>query len=273
MAMWISVDPTLTEDGYIRSLYPRLKEEARPYPEAPQIVNQDTGAQIVDSFYETTSEFAVSLGYGGMFQSSVDGFYRSFIMETSVSVPKMRPVAEPGLVRGTRWGFSVRVAMRIRTLQAKMQLDLSMVAAAVEVGAAEIAYSITALGIDRKTCGVALAGIPLFGKLDYNTYSKMRDGIGTLREAMGQRLINSPLLPISVFLARNPYQLDIFGEARSVRWAIVKIANQIEFPVAITQAPDWVDRKIAQDVYAQLTKNRPITREVADLASKWWTVR
>lgn len=277
MPIYMPVDPTL-DQGKIRVLVPLFGEAgSKPYPEQAPAVDGTTGISPDPRYYQTTARVAASLGLGDVFRVDAEGFDEVMVMDTIVGIPRYRAGVIPPEVKvlGTYWGFSVRVAMRIRTSSATANADLGLLAAAVEVGAAEIQYSVSAVGIDRAIFAAALASVPLFGTLNYTAYARLSASIDALMQALAARLTSQPLLPIGVFLRDDPFDTDVVSEGRSVRWAMTRIANGIKGDVALDRAPAWLDEGIAREVYGELV-GADLTLDVgpdaADAARDWLKV-
>lgn len=259
MPIYIPVDPALDEEKRLRALVPLFQDAARPYPDDPPEVTAEVGHEPVIRYYNTTVQAAVQLGLGDMFKFGADGFCDVTIMDTTIAIPKFRSGVVPSEVKivGTLWGYTIRVAMKIRSLHVSAGATLGLLAASVELGAAEIQYSVTGLGIDRKLFSAALRKVPLFGKLDYTAYARLQSALVDLSDALGEQLGTRPLLPIGVFVRNNPFEFDAVTEARSVRWAAVQYANRHSWEVAILSAPPWLDHDIAARAYRDWTGKDP----------------
>lgn len=277
MPIYLPVDPSRDEEKRLRVLYPLFKDAARPYPDDPPAVTAGTGLAPETKYYQTTARAALNLGLGDLFKFGADGFYDALIMDTVVGIPKYRTGVIPPEIKvlGTYWGFSVRVVMKFRSLQLKGDLNLSMLAAAVELNSAEIQYAVTAVGVDRQIFATALRSVPLFGKLDYATYARLQAGLDELGQALAGRVSSQPLLPIGVFVRDDPFDRDVLSDGRSVRWPMIQIANRIRWSEAVAKAPSWVDRDILTRVYGELVgKNLevPVAEATANTAREWLRV-
>lgn len=277
MPIYLPVDPSLDGARRLRVLVPLFGDAATPYPAEAPPVGATTGLSPVTKYYQTTAQAAVNLGLGDMFKLGAEGFQDAVIMDTLVGIPRFRTgVITPDIkVLGTFWGFSVRVAMKIRTLQVTAEVDLSMLAASVEVGAAEIQYAVSAIGVDRDIFAAALRSVPLFGKLDYATYARLQAALDDLGLALAGRLDSAPLLPIAVYVRDDPFDRDVLAEGRSVRWAMVKLANRITWGGAVATAPAWLDRRVAEQAYRQLVGEHlgvGVPEAAASAAREWLKV-
>jgi hypothetical protein len=272
MPVWLPIDPGLDENKCLRVLVPLFgREESKPYPESAPTFESSTGIEIGASYYESALQAAASLGMGELFQMEAEGFVKAITMDFRVGIPRYRTGA-PGTTKiiGTFWGFTIRIAMRARMFSASAKMDLSYLAASVEAGAAEIQYSVSAIGIDRTTFAAALRGVPLFGEFDYSTFARLNAALEDLKESLAARLSTHPLLPISVWV-ENPFG-DPISEARSVRWAINKIFRGIKLDAALAEAPRWANQRIVRKVYQEFLDsniNTDIPQHVADRARDW----
>ena len=278
MEIWVPTEPDLDDRGRIRSLIPLLGDAATAFPQSAPTFTPTLGVDFDVKYYETTLQGAATLGLGGLFKVSADGFYQVVIMDTVVGIPTRREgLITPDIkIIGTYWGFSVRVAMRVRMLSASADVNVSYLAAAAEVGEAEIQYSVSAVGIDRKIFAKALRGVPLFGKLDYAAFARLQASLDELKLAMAERLTSHPLVPLGVWLREKPFQRDIFAEGRSVRWAMVKLANRMPLKAVLERAPAWVDKECLRRVYHELLgdlTDSEVTPEAIEQARQWLNVR
>ncbi|WP_338869428.1 hypothetical protein [Myxococcus stipitatus] len=262
------IDPGLDENGNIRVLVPIFGAEASvPYPQLAPVFDPAMGIEVLSSYYESTLQAAASIGMGGLFQMKAEGFYKAVVMDFRAGFPKFRTGA-PGTTKilGTFWGVTVRVAMRVRTIAASARMDLASLAASVETGAAEVQYSVSAVGVDRRIFAAALRGVPLFGKLDYTGFARLSAALVALKAPLTDRLSTHPLLPISVWV-ENPFDANIISEGRSVRWAMSKISSRVKYETALAQAPSWANLMIARRAYQDILGNA-FTIDVPEHAAK-----
>lgn len=156
MSRFIPVDPTVDAQGRIAVLDPILGDAAMPYPTAAQPVSDGIVAR--QFMYHTTLRGAASLGIADFFKLKVVGVYEAEIYNVAVGVPKFMTGAPPAGTKiiSTMWGESLRVSMRVRTLVASAQGGFGSIAAAVELRAAEVEHSISAVGTDRAVFAEAL---------------------------------------------------------------------------------------------------------------------
>lgn len=276
MPIYLPVNPEMDDKKRIRALasMPMFGDAAMPYPESAPTVTDATGTTPITNYYQTTIQAAGSLGVGDMFKIGAEGYYEAMIMDTTVGVTKFRTGQIPSSVKilGTTWGLSVRVAMKIRTLKTTANANLSFLAAQVEFGAAEIQYSVQAIGIDREVFAAALRGVPLFGKLDYTAYARLSSALDELKVMLAKRITSQPLLPIGVFVRDDPFDKDIIAEGRSVRWTMVKLANKIKFSDAVATAPAWLNQTTVERVYRELNGQElsmPVEDKAANHARDW----
>jgi hypothetical protein len=272
--LYLPVDPSRDPEGRIRVLTRLLGEDAsKPYPVSAPTIDANTGLNPVVKYYQTTQEAAAQLGAGDLFKVSASGFYQAAILDVVVGVPKYRvgTIGPNDKIVGTFWGFSVRLSMRIRTLDVKIGADLGYVAAAVQSGAADVQYSVAGIGIDRKIFAAALRGIPLFGKMDYTAFAKFKGALDDLTTAMAARVTTSPLLPLGVFVMNDPFNGDIVAQARDVRWAMAKIANGFKRTEALASAPEWLRKENAGTTYdGVLGKAQDAPSEHATTTARDW---
>lgn len=274
MPIYVPVAPELDAQGRLRVLVPLLGDCAKTFPEKPPVVDSTTGLDLTAKWYQTTMQAAAKLGLGGAFSVAAEGYCQVMVMDAVVGINRHRVgrIPEGIKILGTFWGFTLRVVMRVRSLKAETRLDLGYIAAAVEVGAAEVQYSVVAHGIDRKLFATALKEVPMFGRFDYTVFSRLSTALDQLKAELADRVTRAPLLPIGVYLDNDPFDADIRSAARSVRWTMKQIAAGICGSVALAGAPGWVSYSIAEQVYHELGQfdlDDDISDQAADKARTW----
>lgn len=268
----VPIDPARDEAGRIKSLFPfvgaRL-DDALPYPAALTPADLAERKTIVN-FFQTSARTAASLGIMDALTTSSDYLSEAAVFEILVGTHKIRSGdVTQCFVRETFWGSSIRIVMRVKALDAKATGGFGMVAASVELQSAQVEYEIKSVGgVSTEMLAIALEGMPLFGTLDFDGYTKFTQAAEDIaQKLMAQATL--PPVPVAVKLKYHPAK-DSTSEALSARYAMVSIAHLTPLEDALKDAPRGLEPLVVQETYQKVLAGADALMEThAEKARSW----
>lgn len=267
----VPVHPARDEKGRLKSLFPFVGEtdEALPYPAALSADDTSERKMIVN-FFRTSASMASKLGILGSLSSSSDYLDDAAVYEILVGVHKIRAGdVTDAFVLETFWGSSIRIAMRVKTMDAKATGGFSLLAASVELGTAQVEYQVTTLGsVSPTMLATALEGIPLFGTLTFDAYTQFTEAAETIAHSLMTET-SDPAVPVAVRLKYHPAEQSLL-EAMSTRYAMIQLAHKKPLKDALQGVPAPIDPLVIQHAYRRILGQDPIPLEVhAERARRW----
>jgi hypothetical protein len=174
-AMWLPINPTLTDKGAWVSLAKLVGEDkAQPIKLAPGDDPLTSNFSVMVD--QLSIAVAAKLAVGPIFGGSMGYDDRAFYLDASAFTEKYSEI--PGsYVYATRWGIGLRVLLRVCNVKADMSLSFGMVAAAAQLGYAKAFYQIDGIGIGLDGLRIVLGEIHSFGDFTAETYYKINDSI------------------------------------------------------------------------------------------------
>jgi hypothetical protein len=247
----VPVNPARDDKGRIKSLLPFVgdsPDDALPYPEALKPEDLAERKTIVN-FFQTSASTAAKLGIMDTLATSSDYLSEAAVFELLIGTHKIRSGdVTPYLVRETFWGSSIRIVLRVKSLDAKATSGFAQLAASVEMRKAQVEYEIKTVGaVTPEMLSTALEGMPLFGTLDFDAYTRINEAALELATTLMEK--TSPdAVPVAVKLKYHPAQHSTV-EALSMRFAMIAIAHQKPLEMALKEAPSCVDHFVIQEAY------------------------
>jgi hypothetical protein len=254
--------------GELAALAPFFSGFARPIPR-PGAGKRNLAMTV----FSGSLSVAARVGVGDLFKITGNYDDHAFIQDIAVGQPAFAgDMAGNQRIIGTFWGSALRVSVRVRRGQLSSSATLQTVAANVQLKKVEAQYEITGVGLGLEVLAQALSNIPSIGALDFSAFGR----IDQLRFLLADTLERKPQqltpLPIAVELRSDLPPNDIITDARSVRFAIIGIANRIALKTRLEDRPPWVDVGVVEQTYARLGVGDPtgsIPDSVREQAAGW----
>jgi len=268
----VPVHPARDEKGRLKSLLPFVRadpDEARPYPASAADVDMSQKKMLVH-FFQTTASVASKLGIMSVLSTSSNDLREAAVFEVLVGAHHIRKGDVTGqLVRETFWGSSIRIAMMVKAKKATAAGSFGMLAASVELGAAQVEYEISTLGaITPFMLATALEGMPLFGTLSFDAYTKFSAAAQTIAQSLMAEALASPV-PVAVKLDYHP-PASSMAEALATRYAMIAIAHLKPLEAALQGASTDIDPLVVRATYRRILDGARAPLEThAEKARSW----
>jgi hypothetical protein len=268
----VPVNPGRDEGGRIKSLLPfvgaRL-DDALPYPEAltPEDLAERT---TIVNFFQTSARTAATLGIMDALATSSDYLSEAAVFEILVGTHKIRAGDVTGcFVRETFWGSSIRIVMRVKARDSKASGSFGMLAASVELGSAEVEYEVKSVGgVSTELLAIALEGMPLFGTLDFDAYTRFTAAADDIAQRLMAQ-VSPRAVPVAVKLRYHPAK-ESTSEAISMRYAMVSIAHLLPLADALRAAPQGFEPLVIHEAYQKVLGDTSAPLEAhAEKARSW----
>jgi hypothetical protein len=171
MNNYLPVDPDIDSDGNLVSLKSLFPNNTT----AP--IQLDPGQQKFSSstveFFTLSYSLSSSLKTSGMISSNSSLDSSVFINDIICYSESISPAPSNSLVLKTRWGFGLRIYCIVSNIKEKFELSIPAVAAAAEVGIANVSYKITGIGIGFEGFLTVLGSINPFGIMTIDVAAKI----------------------------------------------------------------------------------------------------
>ncbi len=268
----VPINPARDEKGRIKSLFPFVGndlDDALPYPEKlpPEDLAQK---KTIVNYFHTSASTAAKLGIMDVLATSRDYLSEAAVYEILVGTHEIRSGDVTNyLVRETFWGSSIRIVMRVRALDAKATVGFAQLAASVELRKAQVEYEIKTVGAATpEMLATALEGMPLFGTLDFDAYTRFIEAAGDLAQTLMTEL-TLPDAPVAVKLEYHPSGQST-SDALTTRYAMVSITHRKPLDAALREAPQDVDPFVIQQTYRRILGSASAPLEAhAERARSW----
>ena len=270
----IPVSPARDSQGRIVSLFPFVDgkwDDALPYP--TQLTAEDVvQRKMLVNFFQTSASVAAKLGIMGALGTSSDYLCDAAVFEILIGTHKIRSGDVTNyLVRETFWGSSIRIAMRVKTLDAKASGGFGMLAASVELGTAQVEYEVSTFGaVSPHMLATALEGMPLFGTLNFDAYIQFTQAAEDIAQQLMAETNTKPAsVPVAVKLKYHPPKQSM-TEALTKRYAMLAIIRSKPLDAALGDAPEELDPFVIKETYWQVLAGASTPLEThAEMARSW----
>ncbi|WP_306349831.1 hypothetical protein [Flavobacterium sp. '19STA2R22 D10 B1'] len=265
---WYPINPLLKEDGSFYALsFDDNAEELKP---VALTGNDNPFAQfrVLQSSInlQTAASLGVALGSG-------KGAYKSFFLsyEAMLFTEKISTQPIGGKIYGTRWGAGLRVILKISDVQANASFNFGMIAAASELGLANVEYEINGIGINNPAI---LEVLPGPGQFNFDNYTKILNAADEIRKYMAKNPGQLRAEPFQVFIS-DELESDVLKDSQAVIFAANQLRDRKTIGEAIIEAKGRYDIDIIKMFYAKmgiLDQNLKPTREHKNQAESYLNV-
>lgn len=279
MTTWHPVNPALDEHDVIVSL-----RSAFPTGDLT-VVRPAAGERPFTDFeirFDSLSmRLAAKLNLGPIFSGELSVKDRAYLFEAMAYSDAYREEPDsPGLVRATRWGAGLRIALRITEVKASAESQFGLVAAQAELGMVRASYQIQGIGLGLGGLSAILGELKTIGDFTYETYLEVQRVSASLQQYIADHASDLQPRPIGVLLAQ-PIVVDTATEGYVVYWTVTRIrenwtlasalagARQKAFSDALVEA---VWREFLEDIPAGEAPSRWRAGEGKRKAEEWLRV-
>lgn len=195
---WYPVAPERTPKGALAVLV------SRGIPESEALVVPSFNRPLGGSGTAEVGSFSlaelIELGVVRSNLAKVPTTSSVVVRELTVYEEVWRHDAEPGVIRGTRWGGGMRLTIEINSTQIPCGLTSKNVAALVSTSNADATYRIGTVGLDP--CPL-FDDIEMAGRFDRAALGRLKALEGRVRHYLQSHLDQIERQPISVLMARR----------------------------------------------------------------------
>lgn len=244
MDLWTPVSPRLTPGGAFEAFahWPN-PDRAKPLPCPPDGEPWGFRESTPKNLHITA---AFRLGLAGFVDIAAALETRTLVYDFALFKEATFRVGHDPRIRATRWGHGLRLTLNVWSFDGTFDLSLPAIAAAVELGYANVSYEITGFGIGSKAI---LAKLPSPTRFDNDAYEEIVTATDAIRNLSTSE--RGEPVPFAVILAVDAAgaPLDI---ARSVHYAAEAIYRKKSLADARAGRPGWVDLPTLERTYAAL---------------------
>jgi hypothetical protein len=202
---------------------------------------------------EISVSLAGSLNLGAIFTGAISNNEVGYWLDAMAYSDRYEETPAPnGLVLASRFGFGLRIMLRVRKINPKATLNYGLIGAAVDAGFAQASYEIDSFGLGQQALPLILGGIAQAGpSLTSDTFYKLNTSI--LKNLVTYINANlTSLQPVRVAaLVRSALEADSLDRSEAVLFAMREIRSGKTLHDALANAGD-LDSSTIRLTYANI---------------------
>lgn len=191
-------------------------------------------------YHGHSSRVTFKLGVGGVFNAGVDAEGHTISYQaTWFEDEELDGGPHGGLLHGTRWGAGIRLLIRISTMEASAELDLSSLAAQSQLGRVQATFTVEVFGVKDPSVVKLLPGP---GRLDLSVIENFRMAATHIKLLKDGDALYS--VPFEVLAPPAFFQTPIY-DALSLMFAASRIEKGVSYSDAIADAYGRMAAKVS----------------------------